>query len=73
MPFEDIVYASSTIPVNVPRTRAEVERFFTGLEIVPPYAGAGPVLTSTGLWDCEDPEIAESDGSRAFYAAVATE
>jgi hypothetical protein len=65
------VYAGSTIPVNVPRTRAEVERFFAGLEVVPPYAGAGPVLTSTGRWDCEDPEIAESDGSRAFYAAVA--
>lgn len=65
------VYATSSIPLNVPRTRAEIERFFTGLEIVPPYKAAGPVLTSVGLWDCEDPDAAESDGSRSFYAAVA--
>lgn len=65
------VYATSTIPLNTPRTKAEISRFFTGLEIVPPYKGAAAVLTSAGLWDCEDPEAAESDGSRAFYAAVA--
>jgi SAM-dependent methyltransferase len=65
------VYGASTIPSNVPRTRAEVERFFTGLTILPPYPGAEPELTSAGLWDCEDPEVAESDGSRSFYVAVA--
>lgn len=65
------VYATTTIPLNIPRTRAEIGRFFTGLEIVPPYEGAGPALTSAGLWDCEDPEAAESDGSRSFYVAVA--
>jgi hypothetical protein len=65
------VYAASSIPLNVPRTKAEIERFFTGLEIVPPYEGAGRVLTSAGLWDCEDPDAAESDGSRSFYVAVA--
>ena len=65
------VYATSTIPLNIPRTRAEIDRFFTGLEIVPPYAGADAALTSAGLWDCEDPEAAESDGSRSFFVAVA--
>ena len=65
------VYATSTIPLNIPRTRAEIERFFTGLEIVPPYVGADAALTSAGLWDCEDPEAAESDGSRSFFVAVA--
>jgi len=65
------VYATSTIPVTTARTRAQVERFFAGLEIMPPYKGAAPMLTSAGLWDCEDPETAESDGSLAFYAAVA--
>ena len=65
------VYATSTIPLNIPRPRAEIERFFTGLQIVPPYAGAAAELTSAGLWDCEDPEAAESDGSRSFFVAVA--
>ena len=65
------VYATSTIPSNTPRTRAEIERFFAGLAVVPPYPGAEPALTSAGLWDCEDPEVAESDGSRSFYVAVA--
>ena len=65
------VYATSTIPVNTPRTRAEISRFFAGLDIEPPYPGADPGLVSAGLWDCEDPEAAESDGSRAFYVAVA--
>ena len=65
------VYATSTIPLNIPRTRAEIDRFFTGLQIVPPYTGAEPALTSAGLWDCEDPEAAESDGSQSFFVAVA--
>ena len=65
------VYATSTIPLNSPRARAEIDRFFTGLAVVPPYPGADPALTSAGLWGCEDPEAAESDGSRSFYVAVA--
>lgn len=65
------VYATSTIPLNTPRSKTEIGRFFTGLEIIPPYEGAAPELTTAGLWDCEDPDAAESDDSRAFYAAVA--
>ncbi len=65
------VYATSTVPLVTARSAADIGRFFAGLEIVPPYPGAAPTLTSTGLWDCEDPDAAESDGSRWFYAAVA--
>jgi hypothetical protein len=54
-----------------PRARAEIERFFTGLEMVPPYEGAGPVLTTVGLWGSEDPGAADTDGSRALYCGVA--
>jgi SAM-dependent methyltransferase len=64
------VYATSTAPAGRPRTRAEIERFFADLEIVPPYRGAVPGVTYVGLWGCEDPEAADTDGSRWFYAAV---
>lgn len=64
------VYATSTRPVRM-RTKPEIEQFFTGLEIVPPYPGASPEVTYVGLWGCEDPGEADTDGSRWFYAAVA--
>jgi len=54
-----------------PRAKADIERFFTGLELVPPYDGAGRVLTNVGLWGSEDPASADTDGSRAFYCGVA--
>jgi hypothetical protein len=53
------------------RTREEVTRFFDGLEFVPPYDGAPLGLTFTGLWGAEDPEAADSDGSRWGYCGVA--
>jgi hypothetical protein len=53
------------------RTRSEIERFFTGLEIMPPYPGAAPELTFVGLWGAEDAAQADDDGSRFLYAAVA--
>jgi S-adenosyl methyltransferase len=63
------VYAKTPTP-GVARTRAEVTRFFDGLEIVPPFDGAGPAVTFVGEWGAEDPEAADDDGSRWFYAAV---
>jgi len=63
-------YARSTEPVYL-RPRAEVERFFDGLELVEPYTGAGPVVTYAGLWAAEDPVAADTDGSRAYYCGVA--
>ena len=53
------------------RSKAKVERFFNGLELVPPYEGAEPGVTFTGLWGAEDVDLADSDGSRWLYCAVA--
>jgi hypothetical protein len=53
------------------RPKTGIERFFDGLEIVPPYEGAEPVVTHVGLWGAEDPELADSDGSRWGFCAVA--
>jgi hypothetical protein len=64
------VYQRATSSAH-PRTKAEIERFFAGLELVPPYEDAGPVITNVGMWGSEDPASADSDGSRAFYCGVA--
>ena len=52
------------------RSRAEIRRLFDGLEIVPPYPGGDPDLCHVGLWGAEDPESADTDGSRVFFCAV---
>src|SRR6266852_2224935 len=49
---------------SYPRSKAEVERIVGGLEVVPPYEGAPPEVTWVGLWNCEDPAEADSEGSR---------
>jgi S-adenosyl methyltransferase len=64
------VYARATEQLYL-RTRAEVEGFFDGLELVPPYQGAAAAVTYVGEWGAEDPELADSDGSRLSYAGVA--
>lgn len=53
------------------RAKPEVERFFDGLVIEPPYEGAEPAVTYTGHWGAEAPELADSEGSRWCYCAVA--
>ena len=63
------VYQAGPNPTQ-PRTLAQAERFFEGLEIVPPYEGAAPELTYIGLWGAEDPQAADDDGSRWFYVGV---
>ena len=63
-------YARATEQLYM-RTRAEVEQFFDGLELVPPYEGAAAAVTYVGEWGAEDPELADSDGSRWCYGAVA--
>lgn len=52
------------------RTRAEILRFFDGLDLVPPYPGSEPKLVPVGQWGAEDPEEADTDGSRWAYCAV---
>jgi S-adenosyl methyltransferase len=63
------IYANATERIYL-RSKAEVERFFTGLDIVPPYVNSGPVVTWMGEWGSEDHEAADSDGSRWGYGAV---
>jgi hypothetical protein len=41
------------------------------LELVPPYEGAEPEITFTGLWGAEDVGLADSEGSRWLYCGVA--
>jgi hypothetical protein len=53
------------------RSRAEIERFFGGLELLPPHGGAEPGLTFVGSWGAEDPAAADSDGSRVLCCGVA--
>lgn len=64
-------YAGTSARVNQPRTKTQIERFFAGLELVPPYEGAGPGLAHVGVWGCDDPGEADDDASRWFYAGVA--
>jgi len=64
------IYADTPTPGTV-RSRAEVARFFDGLSIVPPYPGAPAAVDYVGLWGAEDPQAADDDSSRWFYAAVA--
>ncbi|MEO3828229.1 SAM-dependent methyltransferase [Actinomadura sp. B10D3] len=67
---EEVYSRSSSGAVRV-RARADIERFFTGLEIVPPYEGGPARLAYVGQWGAEDPDAADSDGSRWGYCAVA--
>ncbi len=53
------------------RSRDEVRALVSGLEIVPPYDGAAADVSWVGLWGCEDPAEADSEGSRWLYSAVA--
>jgi O-methyltransferase involved in polyketide biosynthesis len=62
-------YARSSEQMHF-RSRAEVVRFFDGLELVEPYDGAGPGLAFMGDWRAENREEADSDGSRWGYCGV---
>jgi trans-aconitate methyltransferase len=53
------------------RTKADIERCFAGLDILPPYCGAEPGACRVGLWGCEDPEAARDESSQALWCAVA--
>jgi hypothetical protein len=56
---------------NYVRSRDQFRQLVGPLEIVPPYDGAVPDVTWVGLWGCEDPAAADSEGSRWLYCAVA--
>jgi S-adenosyl methyltransferase len=63
-------YARATEHIYL-RSRPQVERFFAGLDLVPPWPGEVPRLVFLGEWGAEDPEVADSDGSHWGYAGVA--
>jgi hypothetical protein len=64
------VYANATENIHF-RAKADVERLFSGWELVPPYEGAEAAVTWIGYWGADDPAAADSDGSRWSYAGVA--
>ena len=64
------VYQRATENIHL-RPRAQVERFFDGLELVPAWPDEVPRLVYLGEWGAEDPLLADSDGSRWGYAGVA--
>ncbi len=64
------VYAGATSNIYL-RSLADIEQLFDGLEMVPPYPGASPGLAFVGSWGADDPERADSDGSRVLCCAVA--
>jgi hypothetical protein len=53
-----------------PRGRAEVERFFEGMEFVPAEPGGDPGLTHPHLWRAGGP-VTDTAGARGLYAGVA--
>jgi hypothetical protein len=54
------------------RSRPEVERLFEGLDMVSAHDPEAPGrLCYVGDWEAEDPEMADSDGSRWLYCGVA--
>jgi S-adenosyl methyltransferase len=64
------VYTDAPVQLHL-RDRGSVQQFFTGLRLESPYEGAPPEVTYLGLWGCEDPAMADSDGSRWGYCGVA--
>ena len=54
------------------RTRAEVEAYFGGLDLVPPYEGAGPGVVQAGVWgaDAGNPAGAARVSSRLWWTGA---
>lgn len=52
------------------RSKEEIRRLFDDLELVPPYPGAPADVSWVGLWGCDDPLRADSEGSRWLYCGV---
>lgn len=64
------VFSTAGAPVHF-RSRDEIARFFDGMRLEPPYAGARAQLACSGIWGAEDPDLADSEGSRWTYCGVA--
>jgi trans-aconitate methyltransferase len=57
-------------PVH-PRSKPELEKFFRGLDLVPPYENALAELCRIGVWGAEDPDAAADDSSQWWWAGLA--
>ncbi|MDX6334577.1 MAG: hypothetical protein QOG05_1917, partial [Streptosporangiaceae bacterium] len=55
------VYTDAPVQLHV-RDRASVQHLFAGLRLERPYQDAPAEVTYLGLWGCEDPALADSDG-----------
>jgi O-methyltransferase involved in polyketide biosynthesis len=64
------VYAHATEQMYF-RSKPDVERFFAGLDLVPPRRVDRPAVVHAGAWGAEDLEQADSEGSRILWAGVA--
>jgi hypothetical protein len=64
------VYTDAPVQLHL-RGKSPVRRLFAGLQLVPPYDGARADVAHLGMWGCEDPRLADSDGSRWGYCGVA--
>ena len=63
------MYAKGTEQIYF-RNKADIERFFDGLDMVSPDGTAAGVV-HVGEWGADDPDLADSDGSRWLYCGVA--
>lgn len=64
------VYERATSKIYL-RSKADITRFFDGMELVPPHADAQSSVCFVGCWGAEDPDAADSDGSRVLRCGVA--
>jgi hypothetical protein len=63
------MYAKGTENIYF-RSKADIARFFGGLHMVAPD-GTAPTVVHVGEWGADDPDTADSDGSRWSYCGVA--
>ena len=52
------------------RSRADVARFFAGLELVSPGPPTPAAVVHVGEWGADDPALADTDGSHWLYCGV---
>jgi hypothetical protein len=64
------IYGRSSSAVHL-RSKSEVERLFTGLELQPAKPGGAPEVTYTCLWGAGDSAVADTPAARSLYCAVA--
>lgn len=53
------------------RSKAQITRFFDGLQLESPHQKAGPGIAYCGVWGAVDVTMADTEGSRWLYCGVA--